>query len=551
MSKPLVAGILSGDVIAGKYRVDRLLGVGGMGAVVAAHHLQLDDQVAIKFLLPRPGDKAEAIERFVREARAAVKIKSPHVARVTDVGTLDSGMPYMVMEYLDGCDLSQWIEQHGRVPIDQACELALQACVAIAEAHALGIVHRDLKPANLFVTRRGDGTLHLKVLDFGISKLVQSDAAPSLTRTSAVMGSPLYMSPEQLQSSRDVDQRTDIWALGVILYELVTGGSMPFPPGALTEVVLRIVSKPPTPLRDKCAHAPLALEEVIFKCLEKDPAKRYRDVAELAWALGAFTPRAHHLVDTVVGIVRGSTGHKGEWPDPAALGGDVHGALPHSERATTGYIARRRPLASLVVIGLAAATSSIVYTFWSQQVSGAATSPSAPALVSPSATASAPALAAPRVQPPSAQVVEPAAPFETQTPTPTQTSLAGASLPPSAAAPTAENAPAHAGEPPARPAPATEQTAEAPREVVPDELPRGVAPPPPPPPPTADVQPEPKAPESVLAPVEAPISPTPKAALRTKPIDKLPSLPAKPVVPANESKPPFMKDGASPWGGRL
>src|SRR5262245_6617782 len=189
----VVSGVREGDVLAGKYRIDKILGAGGMGVVVAAHHEQLDTRVAIKFLLPQALANTEAVERFAREARAAVKIQSEHVARVSDVGTLDNGAPYMVMEYLEGSDLAAWLHESGPLPVEQAIEFVLQACEAIAEAHAIGIIHRDLKPANLFVIRRPDGVLSVKVLDFGISKATGLSASGSdMTRTSAVMGSPLY-----------------------------------------------------------------------------------------------------------------------------------------------------------------------------------------------------------------------------------------------------------------------------------------------------------------------------------------------------------------------
>src|SRR5580700_416889 len=196
------AGVQPGDVLAGKYKVERVLGAGGMGVVVAAHHLQLDEKIALKFLLPEALGDAEAVARFAREARNACKIKSEHVARVTDVGTLPNGAPYMVMEYLEGGDLAAWIKQRGALPIEQAVEFVLQACVAVADAHALGIVHRDLKPANLFCVRRSDGQLSIKVLDFGISKLADGvgPGSMAMTKTSALMGSPLYMSPEQMRS---------------------------------------------------------------------------------------------------------------------------------------------------------------------------------------------------------------------------------------------------------------------------------------------------------------------------------------------------------------
>src|ERR1700733_7006308 len=197
-----------------------------MGIVVAARHVQLDEKVALKFLRPEALADADAVERFAREARAAVKIKSEHVARVIDVGTLPNGAPYMVMEHLDGEDMAAWIKERGALPVEQALDFVLQACVAVADAHALGIVHRDLKPANLFCIRRSDGQLSIKVLDFGISKLTERTTTAqrmAFTKTTASMGSPLYMSPEQMRSSKDVDAQTDIWALAVILFELMTG----------------------------------------------------------------------------------------------------------------------------------------------------------------------------------------------------------------------------------------------------------------------------------------------------------------------------------------
>src|SRR5580658_3035975 len=160
------AGVVEGDVLEGKYRIERVLGVGGMGVVVAAHHIQLDEKVALKFLLPSALGNPDAVARFAREARAVVKIKSEHVARVSDVGALQDGAPYMVMEYLEGGDLEAWLQERGPLPIEQTVEFVLQACEAIAEAHALGIVHRDLKPANLFCIRRADGLLSIKVLAF-------------------------------------------------------------------------------------------------------------------------------------------------------------------------------------------------------------------------------------------------------------------------------------------------------------------------------------------------------------------------------------------------
>ncbi|MGO9712327.1 MAG: serine/threonine protein kinase [Polyangiaceae bacterium] len=298
-------GVREGDILAGKYRVDRILGVGGMGVVVAAHHVQLDDHVAIKFLLPEMLNNAECVLRFAREARAAVKIKSEHVARVTDVGKLESGSPYMVMEFLEGEDLSAWISR-GPLRIEQAVDFVLQACEAIAEAHSLGIVHRDLKPANLFCIKRPGGQASIKVLDFGISKVTGGAQDVSMTRTTAVIGSPVYMSPEQMKSSREVDNRTDIWALGVILFELLTGRT-PFGGDTVTEVAIHIAMDPTPPPRSLRPEIPLGLDAAICKCLEKDRAKRFQNVGEFASALVEFgSKRARRSFEEIEGTLRSS-----------------------------------------------------------------------------------------------------------------------------------------------------------------------------------------------------------------------------------------------------
>ena len=303
----LTSSVREGDIIDGKYRVERVLGVGGMGVVVAAQHMQLDEKVALKFLLPEALSNPEAVARFVREARAAVKIKSEHVARVIDVGVLPNGAPYMVMEYLEGGDLAAWIEQRGALAVEQTVEFVLQACVAVADAHALGIVHRDLKPANLFCVRRSDGQLSIKVLDFGISKFTdarKAKAAGSFTKTTAAIGSPVYMSPEQMRSARDVDAQADIWALGVILFELMSGHPA-FQAESMVELAIQITNDPAPPIRTLRPEVPAGLEAVIAKCLEKDRARRYRNVAELALALAPFAPkRARGTIERISGIIQ-------------------------------------------------------------------------------------------------------------------------------------------------------------------------------------------------------------------------------------------------------
>jgi len=354
------AGVREGDVLAGKYRVERVLGVGGMGVVVAAHHLQLDEKVALKFLLPDALGNAEAVARFAREARAAVKIKSEHVARVTDVGTLPNGAPYMVMEYLDGGDLAAWLKQRGALPIEQAVEFVLQACVAVADAHALGIVHRDLKPANLFCVRRSDGQLSIKVLDFGISKMADTSglAVGSVTRTSALMGSPLYMSPEQMRSSKDVDAQTDIWALGVILFELMTGRPA-FLADSVTELAIKIANDPAPAIRSFRFDAPSALEGIVFKCLEKDRRHRYSNIAELALALLPFAPRrAKASVERITGIIQAaglSASALAVPPSPQGADTQVSaGTMPAVGRTTVGSGGSKRALVGASAVGVVA-----------------------------------------------------------------------------------------------------------------------------------------------------------------------------------------------------
>jgi serine/threonine-protein kinase len=278
-----------GDVVAGRYRVEQTLGIGGMGVVVSAVHLELDERVAIKFLASVTPPGPEAVARFVREAKAAIKIRSDHVVRVLDSGKLESGAPFIVMEYLDGRDLQAVLEQHGALGLEQAVDYLLQACDAIAAAHALGIVHRDLKPGNLFLTRRSDGSPLVKVLDFGISKVMDGAAisGSGLTSTTTVMGTPAFMSPEQLRSARHVDPRADIWSMGTILYALLAG-EPPYSGESTADIAVKIIRDPTPPLRERRPDIPEGIEAVIARCLEKEPDARYAGVAELADALLPF-----------------------------------------------------------------------------------------------------------------------------------------------------------------------------------------------------------------------------------------------------------------------
>jgi serine/threonine protein kinase len=347
--------VRDGEILAGKYRVERVLGHGGMGVVVAARHLELDERVAIKFLLPSTLAIPEVVARFAREARAAVKIKSEHVARIIDVGKLENGAPYIVMEYLEGEDLAAWVAARGPLPTEQAVLFVLQACEAVAAAHSIGIVHRDLKPSNLFVIRLADGTLSVKVLDFGISKLTGTTGTDrtdvSITSTAALLGSPLYMPPEQMRSPRDVDARSDIWSLGAVLQELITGDP-PFSGTTLGEVMAQVLESAPQSLRASQPAAPAELESVIGKCLTKEREHRYANVAALAHALLPFAPpRGRLSVERIDGLLRATGSGVTELSSSAPPGRErVPGAATRASWGGTHSGARRAPTRERVVL---------------------------------------------------------------------------------------------------------------------------------------------------------------------------------------------------------
>lgn len=269
-----------GDTVAGKYRIERELGRGGMGLVVAATHVHLNTTVALKFLHDPTAAGPNVVARFLREARASAQLRSDHVCRVLDYGS-ENDIPYIVMELLVGTDLGRLIRER---PLAEgaAAEMVRQACEGLAEAHAAHIVHRDLKPSNLFLTHRKDGSPLVKVFDFGIAKAPEGIDV-QLTQTQSVVGSPGFMSPEQLRSSKTVDSRSDIWALGVILYELISG-RLPFEGETITELAVKVTIDQPAPLDGYDPN----FTAVVFRCLEKDPANRYQTINELAAALTPF-----------------------------------------------------------------------------------------------------------------------------------------------------------------------------------------------------------------------------------------------------------------------
>lgn len=327
----------TGTLVSGKYQLERYIAEGGMGVIALARHVDLDEPVALKFLRPElvSADPSGALAgRFVREARATIKIRSEHVPRIFDVATLDDGLPFIVMELLVGEDLEQRLERYGPLPIAFVVDLILQSLEALAAAHALGMVHRDYKPANLFLAQRLDGTACVKVLDFGIAKLVDQNGAGNnhaVTGTHAVMGSPRYMSPEQMRSSRDVDGRCDIWAVGTTLYELLTG-TAPFDGEGLTQVCAAILQDEPEPMAKRRPEVPPGLEALVRRCLAKRPADRYADVADLAQAMVPFgtLPSAAEKAARVARVLgtRSPGGGAASWPGVSA--GSTAVVAPHS-----------------------------------------------------------------------------------------------------------------------------------------------------------------------------------------------------------------------------
>lgn len=299
-----------GDVVAGKYVVERVLGRGGMGQIVAAKHMELGTMVAVKIVLPEALGSEATVGRFKREALAMASLRSEHAVRIMDVGDLD-GMPYLIMEYLDGNDLAAELRRRGALPIKEAITYVLEAMDVLAEAHDIGIVHRDLKPGNLFLAWRPSKTRSVRVLDFGIAKpmvgaALADDAEPRrtsnddsvevarppprrvrgagrLTMAGMTLGTPNFMAPEQV-SSGQIGPHTDVWGLGATLYTLLTG-ALPFTGPSLSLICGAVCTLPPTPPRQHRPEIPKAVEAVILRCLNKAPGKRFMSIRELAAAL--------------------------------------------------------------------------------------------------------------------------------------------------------------------------------------------------------------------------------------------------------------------------
>ncbi|MBX3229947.1 MAG: serine/threonine protein kinase [Labilithrix sp.] len=343
-----------GELVGGRYRVEHCLGGGGMASVYRAMHEGLDRPVALKVVSPAVRELPGIALRFMREARAATRLKSEHVVRVFDVGTTDRGAPYLVMELLEGKDLSEMLEdgkalENGKaLSVADAIDYALQACEALAEVHGLGIVHRDLKPANLFVTRGADGMPCLKLIDFGISRIdapLSPKDAIALTSPEVVMGSPRYMPPEQMESAAAVDSRSDIWGLGAILYEMLVGDA-PFDGESLMDIYAAAVRAAPKLPSAARADVPEALDAVILRCLAADPNERFADVAELAAALAPLGDERAPMRASAIARVLGATRARGQGsaaPDPVdPSAGSTPSSSHIRERATPSQTTRHR-----------------------------------------------------------------------------------------------------------------------------------------------------------------------------------------------------------------
>jgi len=278
-----------GLLLLGRYRIVRKLGEGGMGAVYEGLHEMLSKRLAIKCLHAQFASNPEIVERFYREAHAATAVGNEHIIEVTDVGTFDDGSPFIVMEFLDGVEFGKLIEQEGSLPITRLVHIVTQVCSALAAAHARGIVHRDMKPENIFLIPRGRDRDFVKVLDFGISKMREQNESigGGLTRTGMALGTPYYMAPEQAQGVRDIDHRADIYSVGIILYQGLTG-NLPFDAESYPALLLKIMSERPAPMRVFRNDIPDALEQVVMQAMARDRSVRFQTIEALSAALSRF-----------------------------------------------------------------------------------------------------------------------------------------------------------------------------------------------------------------------------------------------------------------------
>lgn len=470
----------------GDYVVEKIIGEGGMAVVASARHVHYPHQVAIKMMLPEVARRKELVARFEREQRNLARLQSDHAVRSYGAGT-HQGRPYMLLELLEGLDLAEKLKRDGPMDVDEAVLYVLQACHAVAEAHAVGIIHRDIKPANLFLSRRDDGSACIKVLDFGISKetgLSKQVDEPSLTQATGVVGSPWYMSPEQMISSKDVGPATDIWALGVTLYELLTK-SIPFAARTTEDVCQRILHDEPTPLRRIRVMLPGGLEAIVMRCLRRRPQERWASVADFAQRLTDFGPEhSRHALDKIYRLVppterdpmRASIADA-EGDLTSKTHGDTTIYLRDESRERSGLGAGWVALLTVLTFGAGAGLGWVL---------SLDTDPTAPAAAAPRAPK---AKARPKPKPPpkakASPAPSPADDEETPSPEPVAPKPAAppvALRPPPApvAAPVPVPPPPTAPPPPPAPPPAAPPQATPPPAAPPPAAPPAPAPPPPP-----------------------------------------------------------------------
>jgi predicted Ser/Thr protein kinase len=378
-----------GDMVDGRYRIECYLGGGGMASVYRATHVVLEQSVAIKVVSPQIRELPGMAQRFLREARAATQLKSEHVARVSDVGTMADGAPYMVMEYLDGRDLDAMVESGEEVSVEDAVDYVLQACEALAEVHGLGIVHRDLKPANLFLTKGADGLPCVKLIDFGISRTdspLASKDLVKLTQPDTVMGSPRYMSPEQMESAGKADSRSDIYGTGAVLYELLTH-KCPHEGETFLDIYAAATQGPPAPPSAVRSGVPHGLDEVILRCLRIDPNERFDDTAELALALAPFGPAGSMArAEAIARILEAARSRTHSSASNEAVTSKDEGSFVR-KRASSAHAVRQRRMRNVGLVAAVLAFAGLAVggraLYTQGHANGVATANAAPTLVVP------------------------------------------------------------------------------------------------------------------------------------------------------------------------
>ena len=360
----------TGQVLDGKYRLTRLLGKGGMGAVYRGEHVIIGKQVAVKFLHAEFASNAEVVKRFYREAQAAAAIGHDGIIDVSDVGQSPQGDPYLVMEYLEGESLADMLTRTGPLDLGAALGVMEPALLALHAAHAKGIVHRDLKPENIFLVQQQGAPPKVKLIDFGISKFAETGGGEKLTQTGSVMGTPVYMSPEQARGAADLDHRADIYSMGVMLYEMLTG-KLPFEGANFTEIIINILTAAPRPPAEAFAGFPVEAEGAILRSIEKDPAQRFATAIEFVEALSRMSAypqrqsRLTHVASQIkqTSFAAGSLGTQSGAGDGAPVGADVlaqmaaRSGTPSSWAGTRPDRSRGRNRALLAVVLAAAAVS--------------------------------------------------------------------------------------------------------------------------------------------------------------------------------------------------